>query len=273
MLSEIGAYSENEEERAIVKAQLELPLSYFDFANQKHKQAVIAIFLEWAHMIGVKEANTPEENIMNAKFLIANFDYMTITEIRQAIQWSIVGKLDIDPNPYGKLAPIYMAKILNKYLEKRDWVVKNLHLRLAREKANKELEAKHYKPYSQIVADHKNFLIKIMLDMKQHGKPDAAGGLVWRFMTRAKKVNEGMFDQACYDYADEKMKLLKVQKAYREEISKLTANQIEVKAEHTHAKFMQQYVLFKVLNQISDIPKFVVSQPDEIISPKQKINQ
>ena len=270
MLNEIGAYSENDEERAVVKAQLELPLSYFDFANQKHKQAVIAIFLEWAHMIGVKEANTPEENIMNAKFIIANFAFMTITEIRQAIQWSIVGKLDIDPTPYGKLAPIYMAKILNKYLDKRDWMIKNLHARLAREKAVKELEAKQYKPYPQIVADHKNFLIQIMLDMKHKGKPDAAGNLVWKFMTRAKKVNEGMFDQACYDYADEKMKLLKVQKSYREEMSKLTANQIEIKDEFTHGKFMQQYVLLKVLQKIDDIPNFVVSQPDEIISPKQK---
>ena len=262
-------YSESDEERAVVKAQLELPLSYFDFANQKYKQAVIAIFLEWAHMIGVKEANTPEENIMNAKFLITNFSLMTISEIRQAIQWSVVGKLDIDPNPYGKLSPIYMAKILNKYMDKRDWINKLLHTRLAKEKANKEMERKQYKPYPQIVAEHRRFLISIMLDIKNHGKPDAAGSLAWRFMTRAKLVNDSMFDQACYDYADEQMKTLKLKKAYREEISKLTAQQIEAKAEHTHLKFMQHYVLFDVLQNIDDMTKFVMSQPDEIVSPKQ----
>jgi hypothetical protein len=32
---------------------------------------------------------------------------------------------------------------------------------------------------------------------------------------------------------------------------------------------MQQYVLFDVLQKIDDMTKFVMSQPDEIVSPKQ----
>ena len=31
------------------------------------------VLTEWSFMIGTKEANTPEENLINAKFLIAEY--------------------------------------------------------------------------------------------------------------------------------------------------------------------------------------------------------
>ncbi len=271
VLTEIGTYSQSKEEEGIIKAQLaDAQIKFYDFNNAQHKKVIVSLLMEWSIMLGIKEPMTPEYNVVNAKFLIDNYYFLTISEIRQAMQWSITGKLDIDPTCYGLLAPIYIAKILNKYIGKKDAVMQMLHFRRNEKVGIAKLKEKHKIPYSESVNNHKAFLIEHMSLMKSKKVPDVAGNLVWRFLQRCKVVSEKSFNQESSDYANEKMATLKVTRDYRDEISKLTKNQIEVKTDVTIERFMQDYVIFQFISTIDDIASFVNNKPNEVIVPKQE---
>ena len=271
VLTEIGGFSQNKEEEGIIRAQLaDSQIKFYDFNKPEHKKVIVSMLLEWSIMLGIKEPMTPELNIVNAKFLIENFDYLTISEIRQAIQWSITGKLDIDPTPYGILAPIYIAKILNKYMDKRDAVMQMLHFRRNEQHGKKQLEIKSHIPYEKAVKDHRKFLTEHMQAMKDKNASDVAGNLVWRFLLRTKAVNPKMLDDESEEYAKERMANLKITRDYRDEIMKLSKTQIELKAEATIERFMQDYVIHKILKNLPPISEYIASPPDDIILPKVK---
>ena len=271
VLTEIGAYSENEEERTIVKAQLEPQIIHYDFSNPAHKKIIIAEFVEWGVMIGIKDTITPEENIINAKFIITNYPHITITEIRQAINWSVVGKLDVDATPYGKLSPMYMAKIINAYLDKRDMTNKQLKMRLTSDKARKEMEAKYNKPYDQEVKAHRQFLIDKLPTYIQSDKVDVALNLLaWRFMKRAKKVDESMFDINCQEYATEMINQYKMTQAYKNEIQTLSDINAKTKIDAAYKRYMEHYTIKKALQRIDKLTEWINSLPPETIIPNNK---
>ena len=270
-MNEIGAFSENDEERTIIKAQLEPQIYQYDFSNPAHKKLLIGVFVEWGVMIGIRDTITPEENVINAKFIIHNYPYMTITELRQAINWSVVGRLDVDATPYGKLSPMYMAKIINAYLDKRDMTNKQLHMRLASEKARKEMEAKYNKPYDQEVKAHRQFLIEKLPTYLKSDKIDVALNLLaWRFMKRAKKVDESMFDENCQEYAQQMINQFKMTQEYKTEIKSLSDVNAKTKMEAAHKRYMEHYTIKKALERIDKLTDWINSLPPETIIPNNK---
>ena len=258
------------EDTILIKAQLEPAIKTFDYSVANNKKLIIAVFVEWAHMIGVKEPNTADENIINAKFIIANFGDMTITEIRQAIHWSIVGKLDIDATCYGKLSPIYMAKILNAYLNIRDNRMAIMRYKLSQFNQEKNYADKFTKPFEQRLTEKRTFLIEHMGKMKTERQADVAGMLIWKFLKRAGLVNDDKFSQEAKAYGKEQLQKMKMNKDYRMDMQKLTKAQVMDSDENYVLRCIQDYTIWKLLQSINDIAKLVNSQPSEILIPKEQ---
>lgn len=266
-MTEIGGLAHSQEEQSIVKAQNEIPIGHYDFNNPNHKKIIMATLLEWSHMVGIKEPATPEENIMNAKFIINNFSQTTISEIRQAINWGIMGKLNIDANPYGKLAPIYIAKVLNAYLDKRDIINGILLVRARDLKAKRDYEEKHNKPYEVKLKEHKDFLIKHMTLMKEKKVSDSAGNMVWAFLERSKRLNDTMFNEACIEHAKNQMSIYRQTEMYGNEIKRLTKEKIQLRIEYTELCFKRDYLIHKFLERVNNIENLFLNVSNEIILP------
>lgn len=271
-LIEIGNRSTNAEEVAIIKAQLDTPIKYFDYSTASNKKKIISVLTEWAYNVGAAENSTDastEAQIYNAKFIITNFGDMTLLEIKQAIQWSVLGKLDIDANCFGKLTPIYIARILNKYIDKRNAITRMLQVRNSEANAiKKHADEYQNKPYEEKVIEFREALIRYMTDMKKNRMEDVAGNLVWKFLTNAGKVNEGMFNGAAREYANQKLQEFKLNERTKGLNKIMSPDKRFDKDEYHLIRYMKDYIIYMVLEKINDISAFVNSQPNEIILAK-----
>lgn len=272
VLTEIGKQCVNQDEVNVIKAQLDVPIKYLDYSVANNKKKIIALLVEWAYMVGANDNSsdaTTEAQIFNAKFLITNYGSMTVYEIKQAIQWSVVGKLEVDVNPYGKLTPMYMARILNKYLDKRD-IINGILRAKHHESVAKKKHEEQFKnePYEKRVKAFRVSLIDYMTKMKNNRMEDVAGSLVWKFLSRAEKVNEKMFNVACREYAKEKLQAYKIEQRDKGLAKTITPEKNFEKDEYYILRYMQDYCIYMVLESINDISGFVNAQPDEIVLPK-----
>lgn len=265
-LTKIGEFCQNQKENDIVKAQNSLRLKDYDFTNTKHKALISMVLTEWSFMIGTKDANTPEENLINAKFIISEYEDITIDEMRQAMKWSITNKLSVDATCYGKFSPMYIAKILNAYLNERDTVMYVLKRRWREDIWQKQWDEKNKPlPYEERVAEHRKFLIRHLSEMKLKKVPDSAGGMCWKFLTRALQVDESQFDARVQEYADAKIKMFQLQPDYIKTVKNLSKDQIQKKLEMYKEGFMRDFVIWDWLQTVSDIHKFVSEQHQRLI--------
>jgi len=265
-LVKIGEFCQNQKENDIVKAQMALRIQDYDFSTTKHQSLISMVLTEWAFMIGTKEANTAEENLINAKFIINEYTDITLEEIRQAMRWSITNKLSIDPTLYGRFAPMYIAKVLNCYLNERDAVMNALRRKWREKIWDAEWKEKNKPlPYEQRVAEHKNFLIRHLNDMKQKGVDDSAGQLCWNFLSRALAVDESEFTEAVKQYADERLKGFQLRDDYHFIIKNLTRAETETKLQTYKVSYMKTYVIHQWLKTVDNVADFVCKQPEKII--------
>jgi hypothetical protein len=262
-LKVIGAYCQNKNEFDLVKARAGKPIASYDFTKVQHKQLITALMTEWSIMIGLDEKLSPQESIINIKFLITQYSQMTMEEVRQAIMWSITNVLPIDPNPYGKFSAMYIAKILNAYLDKRDLILRRLDWDMHKDKWQKEFEEKNKPlPYDERVKSHREFLIRHMKDMKIKRVSDCAGSLVWKFLKRIGALNDGMITEEAKQYAVNKFSLYQQTEFYQKTISTMTKEQVDKKNEFESNFHERDYMIWKFLakyNHLSDIDKLVNS--------------
>jgi hypothetical protein len=255
----------------IIRAQMELPIEVYDYTIDKNKAMIIKTFVEWAHMVGVKEPSTADENVINAKFIIANFGYMTISEVRQAIYWSITGKIpELDATCFGKLSPIYMSKILNAYLNIRDRQMKIMKYNLSQHYHEQKHKAKYDRPLEERIAEKKQTLIDYMTEMKIKHVGDKAGGLIWKFLVRANKVEENKFTEGAKKHAREKLEALQKDIDYRVSIKKFSQVKITQSEDNFILRCLQEYQIWLYLETVDDISEVVNNQPDDVIIPKEE---
>lgn len=246
-------------------------IANYDFTKPKDKKAVTALLTEWMVMIGSSEKISMEENLINIKFLISQYHQMTIEEVKQAILWSITNKLDVDPNPFGKFSPLYMAKILNAYLDKRDGVINKLTWLKQKQIWDLEWQEKNKPlPYEEQLKNQRAFLIKHMVDMKANRKSDSAGSLVWKFLKRNQSVSQNMIDEDARQYAKNKYAIFQQTEFYQKSVSTLTREQIDAKTKSDCGYHERDYVIWNFLksfNTNEEIRDFVNNANDEIVLP------
>lgn len=265
-LQKIGLFCQSPKEVDFVNAQLGAKLKDLDFSNQKHKIGVATVLTEWGFMVGTRDANTPEENQINAKFIIREYDEITLEEIRQAMNWSITGKLSIDPACYGKFAPMYIAKVLNAYLNERDVVMQTLRRRWRQKLWQEEWEERTKEPpYEEKVSEHRKFLQRHLTEMKTKRKSDSLGSLCWKFLSRALQVDEVQFDQQAKDYADGQWMMFKLNEDYYRHMKNLTHAQVNDKMDAYKLGYMRDYIILKWVDTVDNIAQFISEQDDNLV--------
>ena len=79
--------------------------------------ALYAVVVEWRLYIGVpkNDGSNGEELAIVRDFIYQNFGFLTLSEIRLAFNYSVIGKLN-DVEFFGLFSPLYVGKVLNSYL-------------------------------------------------------------------------------------------------------------------------------------------------------------
>jgi hypothetical protein len=242
-----------------------------DWSNEKSKQALIMVMTEWAFMVGTKEANTKEENLINVKFVITNYGDFTLGEIQNAMNWSLTDVLEVDANCYGRFAPMYIAKILNAYAIKRHSTIRMLFAK-EREDRQKKEEAKKLQsmPYADRVIEKRKFLVEHMTEMLKSKKPDVAGNLIWKVLERKGVLNETLFDETSLTYSKSKIADDMAQERLIGS-SKTISKVVEQTRRETDAKrYQRDNLIHRYLETIDNISSFVDGMTDQVIMGNEK---
>lgn len=248
-----------------------IPLKMLDWTKDNHKQALVSVITEWAFMVGTKEANTREENLINVKFIITNYGDFTLDEVRNAMNWSLTSMLDVDASCYGRFAPMYISKILNSYVKKRSEVIGYL-LAVEREERQKREEAQKLQamPYSVRVEEKRKFLITYMTEMRNKKTPDVAGGLIWKVLERQGVLNESMVDDIAKQYGKQKVneQILKDRmNGSSKTISKVVQDS---RNESSEKRFQKDNMIHRYLDVLESIEALVTNMSEKTIMGKEK---
>ena len=137
----------NQEECDFVTAMATMPLNMMKELEPKTHESVIDLLGKWRWMSGVSSANQDEDEIATelaliSKFVMNNYDSLSLEEISLAIDLSLVDKLNCDVRTFNTFSPMYVSRILNAYIEYRRRMYNELSLLKERKEEEKELSRK-----------------------------------------------------------------------------------------------------------------------------------
>ena len=143
------------------------------------------LLAEWTFMI---EATPPVNYSLHLSFIYKNFAYLTLAEIKLAVELSILGELGEQPSHYGKLSVEYVSNILNLYKQYRqkqiDIIIKQTEQEEERISAEKVLP----KPDPRVqVLDMQDIISEQHKQFISTGSVTDWGNIVWNYLKRTKK--------------------------------------------------------------------------------------
>jgi|TARA_R110000803_G_scaffold91886_2_gene159363 hypothetical protein len=94
-----------------------------DFTSNDELKPLIDLIGKWRYYIGIKEELSQEELFVNLNFIRENFNELNLVDIKQAIDLSIKGDLEVEAEHYQNFTPLYISKILNAYKVYRGKVI------------------------------------------------------------------------------------------------------------------------------------------------------
>jgi hypothetical protein len=93
--------------------------------------SLIDVLGKWRWMSGVSSNNQDEDDVAKelvllSKFVLSNYNNLTIEEINLAIDLSLTDKLDCDVRTYNTFSPMYVSRILNAYKDYKKRMFKSI---------------------------------------------------------------------------------------------------------------------------------------------------
>ena len=93
-----------------------------EFSTKEDLMLLNSLIVRWATYVGV---DTPEASQLNmlSNFIKEHFPSFNAYDIKECIGMLASQSLDTDAEPYGKISPIYVSKVLKAYQEHKNNVV------------------------------------------------------------------------------------------------------------------------------------------------------
>jgi len=191
-------YVENQEEYNFNLAFFNKTIKHI---NNNDIDTLIDILAKWRWMSGVSALNQSEDEIAQelaliSKFIISNYQSLTLEEISLAIDLSLTDKLDVDVKTYNTFTPMYVSRILNAYKQYKFDLFNKLK---AKEKIAKEKLEKEKKLSPQEKMDATIDLLKYFYEQyKLNGEINDYFNTAYNFLKRTNKLE---IDKATIDEA------------------------------------------------------------------------
>ena len=93
-----------------------------EFSTKEDLMLMNSLIVRWANYVGVE---TPEASQINmlANFIKEHFPTFNAYDLKECISMLASQSLETDAEPYGKISPIYVSKVLKAYQEHKNNVV------------------------------------------------------------------------------------------------------------------------------------------------------
>lgn len=227
-----------------------------DFNSNKEINQLIDLIGKWRFYIGIKEELSQEEIFMNVSFIRENFEQLNLFDIKQAIDLSIKGALNVDVEHYQNFSPLYISKILNAYKKHKGEVVVTINQKI-REEEQKQIVVSNQDKLALTKAS-----IKTLYQEKDNPNFFDGGSVTYNFIKRNKlfPLNDKLVKEAL-EYGQKVASSGSRSKALAEAFSENPTKfkDLKEKKEIAKRKHARNYIVIKWLNSIENIDEFLKS--------------
>ena len=195
----IGEVATTPEQKKLAIAISENKLAQYQV--DELKEPISSLIALWNLTIGKREELLPQIIVLIGKYIIEYYPQITLSEIKLAIDLSVMGKLSVGAECYDNFSPMYVSKILNAYLEYKTRMVGDLN------KIKIRNESVEYKPISQEQLDFylSESIKKCFEDWNQKRQFND-----WGFVVYARFEESGVdfspFEETAKNYANQDLK-------------------------------------------------------------------
>jgi hypothetical protein len=93
-----------------------------DYSTKEDLMLINSLIVRWSSYVGIETPQALEINTL-ANFIKEHFPSFNAYDLKECINLITLGNLKTDAEPYGKLSPIYISKVLKAYQEHKMEVV------------------------------------------------------------------------------------------------------------------------------------------------------
>ena len=158
----IGNWITNKEDYALAITYSEKKIGLFDRIEMGD---IVDVLANWRLMLGVTSDTTQEELIFITQFIYDEYKYLTLSDLKIAKNWAIMGKIDIGFVTQKTFSSYYIAKCITAYEGEKRRIINDLHNKKERYEMRMAIE----KPKEISVEEEaKNFIEHIVVMYNAH---------------------------------------------------------------------------------------------------------
>ena len=262
----IGAWITNSTDKEIYVAQFEKKIGHFQSNTEVNE--LLKVVTSWRLHLGIREEASKEENVMNVNFIRENYKGFALSEIVLAYKYSLVGKLNVDAEAYGKFSPLYIAKVLNAYRLYCEETMTEI-LKRKRQIEARQKNAPKNESYEERIENRKKSIVWYYHQLRTSYKyVGDYGSVVWTFLTRNNIINANNID---FDTAREeakKMRIAHTLSVFDKVLEKMTTEERQKEYDQLDEMYGKFFVMQQFFRTIDNIDTWLSQFTNEQFIPR-----
>lgn len=133
----IGAWIVNKEDLEVAKTMVEKKIGQF---SREEINDIVDVLAQWRLLLGVTSDTTEAELIFITQFIYDNYKHFTLSDMKIAKNWAIMGKIDVGFVTQKTFSSYYIARSLNAYEEEKRKIINQINENRERYLRRKDLD-------------------------------------------------------------------------------------------------------------------------------------
>lgn len=262
----------NDSDRNLYLSHFGVQLKYY--TTKEDVRQVKNFLVEWRISLGIKEAMSEEEILINLKFISENYGYFTLEMLRQALKLSLTNKLNVKNEMYGiSFAPLYIGKILSAF-ETYSTEKMNAIIKAQKEEQERLANLPKIRSHEQKVLDCRRIMLQYATEIKSGDKYVIDfKHTTWKLLKRMNLIDTLNIDFEIAKKNAESLVEREVSKGLFEKmVEGLAKNEKEDEKPQLLMKYGRYFVMKQWFDQIEDVNMWLQTfTDDEIYPPKVEI--
>jgi hypothetical protein len=241
----IGNWITSREEHEIALTMGEKRIGQFD---RKDMEDIVDVLAQWRLMLGVTSDTTQEELIFITQFIYDNYKHLTLSDIKMAKTWAIMGRVDVGFVTQKTFSSYYISRSINAYEDEKRRIINEIDTKRERYEMRMAIEKPTPISPEQRMKSFQEHIVTMYQSYHDGNEPYDIGDLVYNWLKEVKlanpnqnEVNEAMIyaNEKLREHNYEKNKHLKTKIAFDENMSE----------ENLKKKFARSFIRNKIFDK------------------------
>ena len=240
----LGNWITNKEDYGIALTYSEKKIGKF---NREEMGDIVDVLAQWRLMLGVTSDTTQEELIFITQFLYDNYKHLTLSDLKMAKNWSIMGRVDVGFVSQKTFSSYYISRCLNAYEEEKRRIINELHIKKERYESRMAIENPKKLSPEEEAKSFKDHIVTMYSAYTNGREIYDIGDMVYNWLKFVGLITpNGKEVQDALIYATEKFRQLK-----HDEVNAKTKIKLDQEGEEIRKKkYAREYCIMRLFEKI-----------------------